>query len=300
MTLEKYDKYSIDIINQYVMDLKSKLEKLAVIACYGYVSQEPDVYEGDNKNVFYNEAFKCYSKRRRIDSISQFVRDVGLEGVNEYELKKLLFDDEGEGLPQATATITYWDKKQRRKIELTIKNFLPVILLEEHDKETGEKLGDFIQVMAWDPIMHNWFASLKSNVREALREYTTKEFNLGLRLINYYRENLKRVQGKKLVRNLSKENVDKVLNIDDNKFPVQRDELRDRALRNSKDIGILKGYKFFPDSKMFITPCASVEELADISRQELTSVGKMNGPEMVTLVFKTESFIPKSKPKKAR
>lgn len=102
--VEPIDKFVVDVLDQYVRKgLDKKINKLAIIACYSYVSQTPDIKDGEHKNVFFMEPLQAYGKRRAINTISEFMRETGLDGVNQYELTKALTLG---GLPSGNTIIT--------------------------------------------------------------------------------------------------------------------------------------------------------------------------------------------------
>ena len=140
--------------------------------------------------------------------------------------------------------------------------------------------------------MYDYYSSLNPDVAKKFQELTPSKFNLALRVTNYYRENRENLKGKPPVRNLSRENVDRVLQIDTVKEPAHRNEKRCTALRKCKEIGLLSGYKLFLESKIDVpeVTLASVEDFNDISKRNLLSARRLRNPDMVTLIFNKQSF----------
>jgi len=287
---KQVDKYCTDVLDQYVPILKSKNEMRAVIACYAYVSKVPNIYEGPGQNIFFlSHPFNCYAKSRRLESIRGFIREVGFTGVNEWEFKRLLKG----GLPLCNITIKCFEDGIKR--DFTLENTAPVLLRKETDPDTGELIREEIFVLGYDPIMHDYYSSLRYDVTSRLQELTTRELKLGLKLVNYHRQNRKRLRGTVLVLNLSRDNVDRVLQIDTGVKPSQRDHIRDTALQNCKGIELINGYKHFLGNEIYIPTSpnvvlASVEDFGDVNKTELLLAQRKRNPAMVTLIFNNQSF----------
>ncbi len=293
--VEPIDKFAVDVLEKYVRkNLVKKMDKLAVIACYSYVSQTPDCTEGEGQNIFYVKVIEGYGKYRSINTISEFMRETGLQGVNQYELTKALTEG---NLPSGEMSLQYRDKKTGKRMTKLLMNFAPVFLSADRDDETGDIVDKGIWVMGYDPIMNNYFSSIKSSSRKNLHKLTTKELDFALYLINYVKHNFWRRRDGKLVHNLSVEIMNAILGIQDRK-KVQRDGVRLKTLENCKDVGLLKGFKFFAESGKFM---ASVADVQDATAGELLWLDRQKKPDMVTLIFDTDTFpAPKKLPKASK